>query len=215
MANDLFDTYGRPIKVLSAYGKESDLIDTYGRPIIVPIYKGGSATVEIFRACLVASATVIRSGEDLSEAPGTAFTITNQPDIPRNLTWILTHTQITAFTLVFVGVDAKGQVITDTFTQASGWSGATAQAYAQITSIKMTARTGTGAGNTCNIGTGSILGLANGIAATTSVFKVKKNTADYPAASYTVNATTATVDVSTGGAITGGDDYTIWYSHGN
>jgi hypothetical protein len=40
---------------------------------------------------------------------------------------------------------------------------------------------------------------------------VKKNNADWPAASYTVDTTYDTVDVSTGGAIVGGDDFTIYY----
>jgi hypothetical protein len=36
--------------------------------------------------------------------------------------------------------------------------------------------------------------------------------ANYPAASYTPEAVYDTVDLSTGGAITGGDDFTVWYN---
>lgn len=35
--------------------------------------------------------------------------------------------------------------------------------------------------------------------------------ANYPTASYTPEAVYDTVDLSTGGAITGGDDFTVWY----
>ena len=174
--------------------------------------------VEHFEAVLAVDADYIRANEDLSAAVPITFTIDHQPDVPRNLTWAFdSHAQITAYTLVFTGTDAKGATITDTFTQASGWAGTTAKAYATITSIQLTARTGTGAADTMDIGIGSILGLANNIDATTDVYKVTKsaaagNAADYSgAANVTVNATNDTVDVSTGAAIVDGDKFTIWY----
>ena len=168
--------------------------------------------VEIFQDVLAASATVVRSNEDVSAAIPLTFTIDLQPDVPRNLAWAFdSHAQVTAFTLIITGTDAKGSTITDTFTQADGWAGATEKAYATITSIIMTARTGTGAGDTVDIGVGSIIGLANNIDAAGDVFKVKKNNADLAAADYTAEAVNDTVDVSTGGAIVGGDDFTIWY----
>ncbi len=172
---------------------------------------------EHFQSIQAAAATYIRSNQDLSAALPITFTLDKQPDVPRNLTWSFdSHAQITAFILVFTGIDAKGNAITDTFTQAAGWSGATAKAYATITSIQMTARTGTGAGDTMDIGIGSIVGLANNIDAAGDVYKDVKsasagNAADYPAASYTVNTTNDTVDLSTGAAIVNGDKFTIYY----
>ncbi len=167
---------------------------------------------ELFMDCLVASATGVRSNEDLSAATPITFTLSAQPDVPRNLTWSFdSHAQITAYSITVAGVNAKGKTVTETFTEASGWSGTLSQPYATVTSITMTSRTGTGVGDTMDIGTGSKLGLTNELYATGDVYKAKKNNADYPAASYTVNATYDTVDVSTGGAIVGGDDFTIWY----
>jgi len=173
--------------------------------------------VEHFNKILAAGAALVRSNEDLSAAKPITFTIDAQPDVPRNLTWAFdSHAQITAFTITFTGKDAKGNTITDVITEASGWSGATAKAYATITSIIMSVRTGTGAGDTMDIGLGSILGLSSDVAAAGDVYKVTKsvaagNAGDYPAASFTVNATNDTVDVSTGGAIADGDAFTIWY----
>lgn len=168
--------------------------------------------IEHFQDILAASATAIRSNEDLSAATPITFTLDAQPDVPRSLTWAFdSHVQITAFTLVFTGVNAKGQTVTSTFTEANGWSGETSNAFASITSIRLTSRTGTGASDTMDIGIGSKVGLASHIMVTTDVFKVKKNNAHVAAAGYTAETTYDTVDLSTGGAISGGDDFTIWY----
>jgi hypothetical protein len=172
---------------------------------------------ELFHKILAPSATGIRSNENLSAALPITFTLTNQPDVPRTLTWAFdSHAQITAFSITFTGVDAKGNTITETITQATGWSGETSNAFATITSIIMTARTGTGAADTMDIGTGSKLGLANDIAAVGDVYKVVKagsgtNAVNYSGANITPNATYGIVDVSTGEAITNGDSFTIYY----
>jgi hypothetical protein len=167
---------------------------------------------EHFQDVLASTADAVRSNEDLSAAIPITFTIDAQPDIPRTLTWSFdSHLQITAFTFTITGVGADGVSRSESFTEASGWTGETTYAYISITSIIMSARTGTGVGDTMDIGRGSKIGLANTISATDNVFKVKKNNAHYAAASYTVSATYSTVDVSTGGAIVGGDDFTIWY----
>lgn len=168
--------------------------------------------VEHFQDVLVASATSIRSNEDLSAATPHTFALDAQPDVPRRLTWAFdAHAQITAFSITFTGVNAKGVTITQTITEASGWSGTTNEAFASITSIIMTARTGTGAGDTIDIGVNDVVGLGNSLIAATDVYKVKKNNAHFPAASYTVEAVYDTVNLATAGAITSGDDFTIWY----
>lgn len=172
-----------------------------------------------FTTIKAAGATAIRSAQDLSGATPITFVLDAQPDVPRTLTWVLTHTQITAFSISFSGVDARGNSIGETITQADGWSGETHNAFATITSIILTARTGTGAGNTMNVGIGSKLGLSNNIVAITDVYKCSKvvvagaaQAADYSgAANITPEATYDTVDVSAGTAIVNNDCYTIWY----
>jgi hypothetical protein len=82
--------------------------------------------VEHFQDVLAASATVIRSNEDLSAATPLTFTLDAQPDVPRRLVWAFdAHAQITAFSITFTGVNAKGTTVTQTITEASGWSGTT------------------------------------------------------------------------------------------
>jgi hypothetical protein len=158
-----------------------------------------------------AAADTVRNNEDLSAAAPITFTIDAQPDVPRTIAWSLTHTNITKFSLTILGTDAKGETVTETFSQADGWSGETSNAYATITSITLDSRTGTGATDTCDVGCGSKLGLSNNLQAATSIIKITKNKADYPAASYTVDADYDTVDVSTGAAIVADDDFTITY----
>lgn len=174
--------------------------------------------VDHFQSILAAAADSVRAAEDLSAALPAAFTITAQPDVPRSISFaFVSHAQITAFTITIIGTDAKGATITETFTAAAGWTFETSYAYATITSITMSARTGTGAGDTMNVGMGSKLGLSNNITATTDVFKVVKsaaaaNAADYSgAANVTANATYDTVDVSTGAAIVAGDKFTVYF----
>jgi hypothetical protein len=173
---------------------------------------------EHFDKILAAAADSVRNNEDLSAALPIVFTLDAQPDVPRTIAWALnSHVNITAFTLVIVGVDAKGVTRTETFTQAAGWAGETSYAYATITSITMTARTGTGVGDTADIGVGSSLGLQYNIDATADVFKVIKsavagNATDYSgAANITPDTTYDLVDVSTGAAIVAGDSFTILY----
>ena len=188
--------------------------------VVKNIKMRGIRCMDQFIGVLAAAATTIRTGNTLAGATPVTFTIDAQPDVPRNLTYaFVSHAQITAYTLVFTGVDARGNIITDTFTQATGWTGATAQAYATVTSIILTARTGTGVADTCNVGVGSILGLSNDIVSTTDVYKTVRSSlaaglaADYSgnAVNITVNTTNHTVDVSTGGAIVAGDKFTIYY----
>ena len=153
----------------------------------------------------------VRSTEDLSAALPIACTIDAQPDVPRTITWKVGYTNITAFTLAIAGVNAKGYPVTETFTEADGWSGETSNAFATLTGITVSARTGTGAGDVMDVGCGSKLGLSNALQSASSVFKVTRNKADYPAAGYTVDADFDTVDVSPGGAIVTDDDFCISY----
>jgi len=167
---------------------------------------GYTQHTEHFQDVLAADTDYIVAAEDLSAAAPITFTIDAQPDVPRTITWVLTHTNITAFTLVINGIDAKGQNKRETFTAASGWSGETSNAFATIASISLSTRTGTGAGDTCNIGIGSKLGLSNIITATTDVIQMKRNNAAITIG--TTSAVYGTVDATTIGAA---DDITILY----
>ncbi len=167
---------------------------------------------DFFMDVLAVSATQVRSNEDLSEAIPNTFTLDAQPDVPRTLSGHFdTHAQITAYTIVFTGVDAKGNIVTETFTEAaSPWDFETVNSYSTITSIIMTARTGTGAGDTMDIGITDVLGLSNNIYATADVYKIKKNNANAVVAVAQVNATYDTYDMAVIG-LGGTDDFTIWY----
>ena len=160
---------------------------------------------------LAVSATHIRSNEDLSVATPITFTLTAQPDVPRTLSWSFdSHAQITEYDMEVIGVDAKGNSVTETWDETAGWSGETSNAFATITSIKMTSRTGTGVADTMDIGITDVLGLSNIIYETSDVFKIKKNNANVTVATAQVNIIYGTYDMSviTLGV---GDDFTIWY----
>ena len=167
---------------------------------------------DLFMDVLAVDAAHVRSNEDLSEAIPNTFTLTAQPDVPRTLSGHFdAHAQITAYTIVITGVDAKGNTVTETFTEAaSPWDFETVNAYATITSIIMTARTGTGAGDTMDIGVTDVLGLSNKIYVTSDVYKIKKNAANAVVAVAQVNVTYGTYDMSVIG-LAATDDFTIWY----
>jgi hypothetical protein len=188
----------------------------YYTNILVTSYKPPKVInyVEHFQDVLAASATGIRSNEDLSAAVPITFTLDAQPDVPRTLSGHFdAHAQITAYTIVITGVDARGITRIETFTQAaSPWDFVTTNAYATITSIIMTARTGTGAGDTMDIGTGSKIGLSNPIQAVGDLYKVKQNNANLVLTKAVAEATYHTVDFGAGGGSIGAaDDLTVWY----
>lgn len=162
---------------------------------------------DLLQDVLALSANHIVNAEDLSVGSPITCTLAAQPDVPRTLSWVLTHAQITEFTIDFVGVDAKGNIITETVTEADGWSGELNNAFATITSITFTREAGTGVGDTLDVGIADKLGLSNIIYAAGDVFKVKENNADYT--NFTVDATYHTVSID--GVIGAASDYTIWY----
>lgn len=167
--------------------------------------------IDLFMDVLAVSATHVRSNEDLSVATPITFTITAQPDIPRTLLGHFdSHAQITEYDIEIIGVDAKGNTITETKDETDGWDWETNNAFATITSIKMTSRTGTGAGDTMDIGITDVLGLSNIIYKTSDVFKIKKNNANATVATAQVNTTYDTYDMAVIG-LAATDDFTLWY----
>ncbi len=167
---------------------------------------------DVFNLVLAENATYVRSNEDLSAAIPITFTIDTQPDQPRTLSGAFdSHANITAYTLVIVGKNAQGQPVSSTLTQADGWSWQTANAFSHINSITMTARTGTGVGDTIDVGIRSKLGVSSPFYAIADVFKVTKNGADFPAASWVAESTYCTIDVAAVAAIVDGDVFAVWY----
>lgn len=165
---------------------------------------------DLFMDVLAVSATHVRSNEDLSVATPITFTIDAQPDVPRTLSGHFdSHANITAYTIAIVGVDAKGNTLTETKTEADGWDWETSNAFATITSITMSARTGTGATDTMDIGITDVLGLSNFIYGTGDVFKIKKDNANAVVAAAQVNTTYDTYDMSVIG-LAATNDFTIW-----
>jgi hypothetical protein len=190
----------------------NNYFDTSGATDLIVFYATSNSRycysrhTEHFQDLLASSSTYIRNNEDLSAASPITFTIDAQPDVPRTITWELTHANITAFTLTIAGIDAAGEDLSSVFTQADGWSGETDAAFAVIASIKLSGRTGTGVGDTCDIGIGDKLGLSNVIVDSADVLKVKRNNAHE--ATGTVDTDNSTVDLS---AINANDDITILY----
>jgi len=167
----------------------------------------------VFRDMLVADTNNIVAAEALNAGTPITCGIAAQTDVPRNI--IITVTDgdvgISAFQIDIVGTNAKGDAATEQFVFGDGLVQTGNVIWAFITSITVTSITGAGAGDVLDVGSGSRVGVSNGIHSTGSVYKVQKNNAHMAVADYTVNTTYDSVDLSTGGAIGAGDDFTIWY----
>jgi len=198
IANNIFDIAAAAWLGISANVTVTNLI----------AYAGHS---DIFMDVLAVSATHVRANEDLSAGIPITFTIDAQPDVPRTLSGHFdSHAQITAYTIAIVGVDAKGNTVTETLTEADGWDWETNNAFATVTSITMSARTGTGAGDTMDIGITDVLGLSNVIYANADVYKIKKNNANGTVAGAQIDTDYDTYDMAVIG-LAATDDFIIWF----
>ena len=160
---------------------------------------------------LAVSATHVRSNEDLSAATPITFTIDAQPDVPRTLSGHFdAHANITAYTIVIVGENGKSQNVTETFTEADGWDWETSEAYQSVTSITMSARTGTGVGDTMDIGITDVIGFRNGPGYDVDVLDICKNGTRQTVVPGDIDLTYSTYDMATIG-LGAGDDFTIVY----
>ncbi len=74
----------------------------------------------------------------------------------------------------------------------------------------MTARTGTGAGDTMDVGITDVLGLSNETYVDADVYKIKKNNANATVAGAQYDPAYETYDMAVIG-LGGTDDFTIWY----
>ena len=101
------------------------------------------------------------------------------------------------------------------FTEADGWSGTTERAYAWISTVRISARTGTGAGDILNVGVTDILGLLREVYNTDDIILVERiagGVRNDETAS--VTATRHLIDMSGvngGGGIVNGDTFIVRY----
>jgi len=179
---------------------------------------------ESFMDIQAVTANYVVTAEDISGGGDIVCTLAAQPDVPRNLTLTVTdgNASISAFTITVVGVDAKGNAVTEAWVFGGGLVQTGVVAFATVTSITITDLVGAGVGDTVDVGIGSKLGLANIIYATADVYKATRTTGgagaatagDYSGAgNITVNATYHTVDMATGAGIVAGDCYAVSYKH--
>ena len=95
----------------------------------------------------------IVSAESLSAASPITCTLAQSLRLATPLHWKLTHSNITAFSLVITGTKQDGTALVETFTEADLWEGYTAGFYNSITSIVFTRTTGLGTGDTLTVDT--------------------------------------------------------------
>jgi len=164
-----------------------------------------------FTDVLAINAIGIRSNEDLSAGIPITFTIDAQPDVPRTLSFHFdTHVNITEFAIELRGWTSKGEDRTETFDESDGWDFESSWAYLEITSITMTSRTGTGVGDTMDVGTTDVLGLLNNISQDSDIFKIVKNSTNQTVADAQCDPDYETYDMSAIG-LAATDDFIIWY----
>jgi len=193
-----------------------DLGNEFAELYIDALYLNGhevaiSGMSDVFMDCLVVSATHVRADEDLSAGLPITFTLTLQPDVPRTLSGHFdSHAQITHYTITITGVNGKGDAVSEILTEVDLWDWETDHAYATITSIVMSVRTGTGVGDTMDIGITDVLGLSNNVNAAADVYKIQKNNTDEAVVGGDVNVTYDTYDMATA-VIGAADDFVIWY----
>lgn len=179
--------------------------------LVGSLEESSKRSCDIFMDVLAVTANHVVNNEHMSIGPPNDFVIATQPDVPRTLTGHFdSHAQITAYSIDIAGVDAKGIGRFETFTEADGWDWETDNAYATVSYVRLTARTGTGAGDTMDIGIADVLGLSNVIYETGDVYKIKKDNVDATVAAAQVDITYDTYDMSVIG-LAATNDFTIWF----
>lgn len=123
-------------------------------------------------------------------------TIAAQPDFPRKITMVITdaNSSVTAGVVTFVGVGARGQALTQAISIANGGTHTytTADAYAKITSITVTALAGAAGADHIKCGPSNALGLPAFNTPTPITFAVYKSNVD------NANEAVGTVDAAAG-----------------
>lgn len=165
----------------------------------------------VFMDVQAVSTTYIKSNQALTAATPFTFGRDHQPDVPRTISFAFdSHANITAFTITIEGWTSLGTYATETFTEASGWAFESSYAYISISATKMTSRTGSGTGDTIDMGMTDVLGLGHRPFVYGDIYYLKKNTVWQSVASAQYSSTYGTYDMSVIG-LTAGDDYTFKY----
>ncbi len=214
------------VDVVSAYIDEIVLVIGWGTPAFspAPISEDGRIKFltagiinhsDLFMDVLAEDNDLVVDAEDLNGKSATdTCTVDGQPDVPRNLTYLMTDAADAdlTMTITVVGVDARGNIVSEEQVWTAGQTTKTGNvAFATITSVTIDAIANNGAGDLLDIGIGSKLGLSNAIDATGDIYKVKENNGDKGLTNVTISATYDTVDMSKTDAIVGGDDFTVYY----
>lgn len=171
---------------------------------------------DVFAEILAEDVNKIVVCEDIHAfAGGETCTIVGQPDVARNVTLDVSTGNITAFSIIVKGINAWGDTVEENFESVNGFSQTGEIAFISISEVEVDSIMGPGTGDILNVGIGSKLGLTHAVYENKNnendVYKVEKNGVNYPSNSYDVNLANNTVDVSKGGPITSGDDFTISY----
>jgi hypothetical protein len=150
-----------------------------------------------------------------------AATIAGQPDFPRKLQIRIvigttTTTAITGGSLVIVGIDASGNVVTETISLIANASTTlkSTYAYSHVTSLTVSgyAANGSGTGNTLGLGVAADLGVTVPLGAVDfAVYKTNVNNADEAVAA---TADTAAFTIAPTSAANASRNYDIYYSYG-
>jgi hypothetical protein len=161
---------------------------------------------DIFSSCAASATNNIITAQSLGGDINTPLTIAAQPDHPRTLYAVITHTNLTAATIEIKGINSRGQTVIETFTFTSYWDGVTSNAFAKVTSVKIISRTGTGSGDTINVGAYTGFGLSGNLVDLGHISILKKNNAALalPAAASSLYGTIPFT-------VTAGDTYEVVY----
>lgn len=128
------------------------------------------------------------------------LTIAAQPDVPRNLTAVLTdaNASITAGLLTFVGYDAQGRPITEVMDMEDGLTWAGVKIFATVTSAIITATAGTPLSGTdmVIVGVGDVIGTCIDLSVTSEVVHVWLGAVKVTPSAITVGASLSGIDVN-------------------
>lgn len=102
-----------------------------------------------------------------------ALTVAAQPDVPRNLTAVLTdaNASITAGLLTLTGLDAQGRVVSEVMDITAGLSWVGTKIFAKVTSAVISGTAGTPAAGTdvVKVGVGNVIGTCVDLVKATEV----------------------------------------------
>lgn len=166
----------------------------------------------LFMNCLAASTTYVHAAITGTGAEQEITTGITNPDIPRNIS--ITNSANSTGNVTIEGINAKGNSVSENITIVTGGTAYGNVAFVTVSKIIIPATVVNP--DTIEIGIGDKLGLSNIVYETGDVYKVKVNNADTTGQfnmANDVDTTNDTLDMSSldAGAITVGDDITIWY----